>query len=56
MGMSAFQGCGAGIQLTSLPVGLTKVLAHTFSGCPNVKISSFGSNDSTGSQLNEIQN
>ena len=51
LGASAFQGCGDGLELTTLPDGLKKLYAYTFVNCKNVKITSFGSASSSGSQL-----
>ena len=38
---------GVNVKITKLPVGLRYLLSHTFSGCPNVKITAFGSNDNS---------
>ena len=54
LGASAFQGCGTGIELTSLPNGIENLYAYTFANCRNVKISNFGSSSSSGSQLKSI--
>jgi hypothetical protein len=54
LGASAFQGCGTGIELTSLPNGIEILYAYTFVNCQNVKISNFGSSSSSGSQLKSI--
>ena len=47
LGQSAFMNGGDGIKITKLPSGLRYLLSHTFSNCPNVKITAFGSNDNS---------
>ena len=53
IGMAAFMSCGEGLQITSIPGGVKTIPSYTFYGCPNVKISNFGSDDSS-SQLTTI--
>ena len=47
LGQSAFMNGGVNVKITKLPAGLRYLLSHTFSGCPNVKITAFGSNDNS---------
>lgn len=54
LGASAFQGCGDGLELTTIPDGLKKLYSYTFVNCKNVKITNFGGASSTESQLEEI--
>lgn len=55
LGSGAFQTGGAGIKLTSLPMGLELLAAWTFNGCPNVKITTFGGVNGE-SRLKTIEN
>ena len=47
LGSSAFRYGGSGIELTSLPMGLSVLGSYTFDSCPNVKIESFGNVDNS---------
>lgn len=53
LGGSAFQNGGPNIKVTKIPDGIVDLPSYTFSRCPNVKISEFGS-DGSGSKLTSI--
>jgi hypothetical protein len=42
LGGSAFRYGGPGLEITSIPAGVTMLNTFTFNDCPNVKIESFG--------------
>jgi hypothetical protein len=55
IGAEAFYHAGKNIKITKIPNGVKEIGRAAFEFCDNVKISEFGTNDGTGSQLEIIK-
>jgi len=42
-GERAFYNCGANVYISELPVNISNIPVFSFSGCPNISITNFGS-------------